>query len=81
MVSCEMRMLQECLLSKLQHELNAIGLTTAPSGLTAQDSKAAFLGGCFAPTWKRLDLEPALLFCSDTRSAGALRWAYLMVAC
>lgn len=76
-----MHMLQECLLSVLQHELNVVGLPAAPSRLTAQDSKAAFLGGCVAPTWKRLDLEPALLFSSDTRSAGAFRWAYLMVAC
>lgn len=76
-----MCMLQEYLLSELQHDLNAVGLTTAPRGLTAQDSKSAFLGGCVAPTWKRLDLEPALLFCSDTRSYGTFKWACLVVVC
>lgn len=45
----EMHMLQECLRSVLQHELNVVGFTTAPSGLAAQDSKAAFLGGFGAP--------------------------------
>lgn len=76
-----MHMLQECLLCVLQRQLIVVKLTTAPSGLTAQGSKAAFLGGCVTPTWKRLNLKPALLFCSDTGSASAFRWAYLVVAC
>lgn len=66
-----MLMLQLCFLLVLQHELMVVKLTTAPSGLRAQDSKAAFLGGCVTPTWKRLNLKPALLFCSDTRSTLA----------
>lgn len=76
-----MHMLQLCFLLVLQHELIVVKLKAAPSGLRAQDSKAAFLGGCVTPTWKRLNLKPALLFCSDTRSASTYRWAYLVVAC
>ena len=66
---------------KLQHELNPVGLATAPSRVTARDHKAALLGGCVAPTWKRLDLEPALPCCSDTGAARVFRWAYLRAAC
>lgn len=44
-----MHMLQECRRSALQHELNVVGFSAAPSGLAAQDSKAAFLGGFVAP--------------------------------
>lgn len=45
-----------CEMHMLQPELKVVGLTTAPSGQAAQDSKTAFLGGCVASAWKRLDL-------------------------